>query len=123
MPVLTAIWIASNKQEYVDGIGVEGKGIKKTQIPFKDISYIPIPGRVAVLKPLIDKVSLTYKTPSGDPALKPAVIEGLLLDAGDKENTQFKTAGQFQSGAVKYAASVKLIVPPNSEEVLVQAGP
>jgi hypothetical protein len=42
----------------------------------KKISYIPIKGQVAVLKPIIDKISITYKI--ADPDLLKALIEGLL---------------------------------------------
>jgi hypothetical protein len=117
-----AVWLSlkgmsSNKPEE----GKSEKKSKKGNILYKNISYCPISGRVAVLKPVIDKVSLTYKLDDSDPTLKPAVIESLLQEAEEKGH--FKSAGQFQSGAVKYAASVKLVVPPDGEEVLVQAGP
>jgi hypothetical protein len=66
MPVLmTLTGVPSNKQE-------GGKGKKKIgQVPINNISYIPIKERVAVLKPIIDKISITYKI--ADPDLKAAL--------------------------------------------------
>jgi hypothetical protein len=62
MPVFaTLTGVPSNKQE--EG----GKGKKVGKIPRKKICYIPIEGQVAVLKPIIDKISITY---IGDPDLK-----------------------------------------------------
>jgi hypothetical protein len=63
MPVfMTLTGVPSNKQE--DG----GKGKKKVgQIPINKISYIPIGGQVAVLKPIVDKISITYIVPRQHP--------------------------------------------------------
>ena len=114
--------LSSNKQDIESKIDIEiGKKDKKGKILSKDIAYCPITGQVAVLKPVIDKVSIVYKMGGSDPDLMPGLVEGLLLDAEDK--TDFKSAGHIQTGAVTYKASVKLVVPPNGEEVLLQAGP
>lgn len=113
---------SSNKQE---GIGKNeeeiGKkeGYKEAKIDGKDICYFPIKGRVALLNPFIDKISITYKI--ADEELKVAVIEALKLDV--EEKTAFHSAKDFKTGGVPYAASVHLIVPPKGEKVLIQAGP
>ena len=118
MPLVVVLkGLSSNKQE----IDNKDKKSKKGTIRYKDISYVPIAGRVAVLKPIIDKVSIVYKVGGSDPDLMPGLIQGLLLDAEDKAD--FKSAGHVQTGKVTYKASVNLVVPPNGEEVLIQAGP
>ena len=121
MPVWLALkGVSSNKQKEIEESHKDKKS-KIGKILHKNISYCPIVGRVAVLKPVVDKVSITYKMDGSDPTLMPALVEALLLEAEQK--VHFKSAGQFQTGAVQYKASVKLVVPPDGEEVLVQAGP
>jgi hypothetical protein len=80
------------------------------------VSYIPIVGRIAVLKPILDKIAITYMI--NDQDLLESVYQGLKYDVADGK---FKNATQFQTGAVKYKASVNLIV--SGEPVLIQAGP
>jgi hypothetical protein len=80
------------------------------------VSYIPIKGRIAVLKPVLDKISIAYFI--DDPDLLGAVYDGLKHDVADGK---FKNAPQFKTGAVKYKASVNLIV--SGEPILIQAGP
>ena len=114
MPVYLVIeGVSSNKQE-------EGEEKKKGKIELSEISYCPIKGRVAVLKPIIDKITITHKI--ADNELTAALVESLLQEA-DKEQGHFKKAAQFKSGAVSYRASVNLIVPPGDAQVLIQAGP
>ena len=113
MPVYLVIeGVSSNKQE--------GEEKKKGKIELSEISYCPIEGRVAVLKPFIDKITITHKI--ADKELTAALVESLLQEA-DKEQGHFKKAAQFKSGAVSYRASVNLIVPPGDAQVLIQAGP
>jgi hypothetical protein len=113
MPVYRVIeGVSSNKQE--------GEEKKKGKIESSEISYCPIKGRVAVLKPFIDKITITHKI--ADEELVKTLVESLLQEA-DKEQGHFKKAAQFKSGAVSYKASVSLIVPPGDAQVLLQAGP
>ena len=113
MPVYLVIeGVSSNKQE--------GEEKKEVKIELSEISYCPISGRVAVLKPIIDKITITHKI--ADNELTAALVESLLQEA-DKEQGHFKKAAQFKSGAVSYRASVNLIVPPGDAHVLIQAGP
>jgi hypothetical protein len=52
MPIYYVInGVSSNKQE--------GEEKKKGKIESSEISYCPIKGRVAVLKPFIDKITIT----------------------------------------------------------------
>ena len=113
MPVVFPMTgVSSNKQE-----GSEGS--KKGKIEGKEVCYFPIPGHVAVLHPIIDKISVTYQIADQD--LKGAVIECLKLAV--EEKGPFDAAQTFKSGAVTYEASVNLLVPPDNEKVLIQAGP
>jgi hypothetical protein len=113
MPIYYVInGVSSNKQE--------GEEKKKGKIESSEISYCPIKGRVAVLKPFIDKITITYKI--ADEELVATLVQSLLQEA-DKEQGHFKKAAQFKSGAVSYKASVNLIVPPGDAQVLIQAGP
>ena len=107
--------VSSNKQE-----GEKTGEKKKGKIELSEISYCPIKGRVAVLKPFIDKITITYKI--ADQELTATLVESLLQEA-DKEQGHFKKAAQFKTGAVSYGASVNLIVPPGDAQVLIQAGP
>lgn len=119
MPILYIIkGVSSNKQ---GEIGLNGNKIeqKTAKIAVEDISYLAAGERVAVLRPVLDKIAITYQIP--EPDLAGAVIESLLQEAEAKQN--FKSAPQFKSGAMKYAASTKLIMPFSGAETLVQAGP
>ena len=114
MPVYMILTgVPSNKQEEV------GKGKKKVgKIPVKNISYIPVKGQIAVLKPIIDKISITYII--GDPDLTAAVVQNLLqeIEAGG-----YWQSGAFKIGSVGYKASAKLNIPSSGHTALVQAGP
>jgi hypothetical protein len=115
MPVyITLMGVPSNKQ------GEEGGNKKKKvgKIPVNNISYIPIKGQVAVLKPIIDKISITYII--GDPDLEAVVVQSLLQEIEDGGHWQ---SGAFKIGSVAYQASAKLMIPSSSHTVLVQAGP
>jgi hypothetical protein len=103
--------VSSNKQEET------GKK-KEAKIQYKDISYVPIKGQVAVLKPIIDKISITYKI--DDPDLKAVVVQNLLQEIEAGGGWQ---SGAFKTGSVAYQASAKLMIPSSSHSVLVQAGP
>jgi hypothetical protein len=112
MPIFTTLTGApSNKQGEA--------GIKKVgEIPLKKISYIPIKGQVAVLKPILDKISITYKI--ADPDLQKTLVQSLLqeIEAGGHWDH-----GPFKMGPVVYSASGKLNDPTSGHEVTVQAGP
>ncbi|WP_425987738.1 hypothetical protein [Afipia sp. DC4300-2b1] len=112
MPVFfTVAGVSSNKQK-------EDKG-KKAKIDSKDVSYFPIRGKIAVLKPIIDKISITHQI--SDPELKETLIECLLQEA--EQGGQFQSAPKYGSGQIQYKASVNLLVPPYDLPVLIQAGP
>ena len=115
MPVfMTLTGVPSNKPE--EG----GKGKQKVgKIPFNKISYIPIKGQVAVLKPILDKISITYII--GDPDLKAVVVQNLLHEI--VEGVGHWQSGAFKVGSVAYQASAKLMIPSSGDSVLVQAGP
>ena len=78
----------------------------------------PIKGQVAVLKPIIDKISITYII--ADPDLRKALIESLLqeIEAGGHWHH-----GPFKIGGVAYKASAQLVFPSSGHTVRVQAGP
>ena len=112
MPVfMTLTGVSSNKQE---------EGTKKVgKIPFNKVSYVPIKGQVAVLKPILDKISITYII--GDPDLKAVVVQNLLHEI--EEGVGHWKSAAFKIGSVAYQASAKLVIPSSSHTMLVQAGP
>jgi hypothetical protein len=111
MPVfMTLTGVSSNKQE--------GGKKKVGKIPINKISYIPIKGQVAVLKPIIDKISITYII--SDPDLKAVLVQNL------KQETE--AGGHWQSaawkkGTVVYEASAELAIPSSGHTVHVHVGP
>jgi len=112
MPVFMSLTgVPSNKQE-------ETKK-KVGKIPIKDICYIPLKGQIAVLNPVIDKISITYKIDDLD--LKAALIESLLQEIEEETNTWKSSA--FKKGSIQYKASAQLAIPSNSHSALVQIGP
>ena len=111
MPVTFGLGgVPSNKPEKS---GVIGK------IDGKEVCYFPIPG-VAITKPFIDKIAITYKISDKD--LTAVVIQNLLQET-EQEQGHFTNAAQFKSGAASYKASVNLNAPPGDAQVLIQAGP
>ena len=116
MPVVVSIkGVHSNEQPKSDD---SQKPVKVGKISAKDVCYYPIAHQVAVLKPIIDKVSITYFV--SDLVLLGALIE--CLKHAVAEGGPFKNAPKFKSGAVKYASSVDLMIPDGGK-VLIQAGP
>src|SRR4051812_17804888 len=71
MPVfITLTGVPSNKQEG------GGKGKEKVaKVVFNKVSYVPIKSQVAVLKPIIDKISITY---IGNPGLTDVLVQNLM---------------------------------------------
>lgn len=108
---MTLTGIPSNKQ------GEVGKAKKAGKIRYKDISYVPMKGQVAVLKPIIDKISITYV---GHPDLKAVLVQNLLqeIEAGNHWES-----APFKKGPVLYQASARLVIPSSGHSVVVQAGP
>ncbi len=102
--------VSSNKQ---------GEEVKKGSIEAESICYVPIKGRVAVLKPFIDKISITYKI--YDPDLRGAILEALLMKAEAGGN--YSSSKTFKAGKVQYKASVQLSMPHNGAQALIQAIP
>lgn len=117
MPVFVSLsGVSSNKQGEANEQG-EVKGKKVGKVLFDKISYIPIPGQVAVLKPVIDKISITYV---GSPDLEPVLVENLLqeIEAGGHWK-----AHAWMHGGVPYKASAQLAIPVDGQTALIQVGP
>jgi hypothetical protein len=114
MPVFTTLTgVPSNKQEEL------GKGKKKVgKIPVNKVSYTPIKGQVAVLKPVIDKISITYKI--SDPGLTDVLVESLKQETEAGGHWQ---KAPWKNGPVLYKATADLVVPHSDHRVHIQAGP
>jgi hypothetical protein len=119
MPVVVNLkGLPSNKQKIGDQ-GEKGEGGKVGKVIVSDICYSPVPGRVAVLKPFIDKITILSKI--GDPIAKKALIQGFNGDAED--GGKYSSASTFKTGNVSYESSVLLAVPASGHRVLIQVGP
>ena len=110
MPVKFEITgVSSNKQE---------ENGKKVGVEGNRYCYSPIKGG-ALLKPVIDRISIVYKIIDSD--LTAAVVEALLLETEAGGN--YSSHKQFKNGAVKYVASAILTMPHNGSQALIQAEP
>ena len=109
MPIYaTLTGVSSNKPE--------GK-LKIGKIPLQKISYLPVKGQVAVLKPIIDKISITY---IGDPNLTPVLVQNL------KQETEAGVCWQmapWKNGPVLYQATADLVTPAGGSVARLQVGP
>ncbi|TPQ31525.1 hypothetical protein C2U70_23795 [Bradyrhizobium guangdongense] len=117
MPVFVALsGVSSNKQGEAGKKG-EVKEKKIGKVPYNDISYIPIQGQAAILKPVIDKVAITYV---GSPDLGPVLVQNLLqeIEAGGHWKAQ-----PWVNGSVPYKASAQLAIPLSGQTALIQVGP
>src|SRR6266545_1217411 len=91
---------------------------KPGQIDLKKVAYRPLKAQIAVLKPIIDKISITY--PIDDSELRETLIESLLLEA--EKGHPFAPAPKFGKGSAQYKASA-LLTTPSGDRVLIQIGP
>jgi hypothetical protein len=82
------------------------------------ISYQPIPGHIAVLKPIIDRVTLLYKCP--ELGLEKVLIQNLLM--ATESEPGFEKASSFGTSSTKYQAAVKFTTAGGAT-VHLQAGP
>src|ERR1700704_1926751 len=100
-------------------IGLKGPPSNKPgHVDFNKISYRPMKWHIAVLKPVIDKISITY--PIDNIELKETLTESLRLEA--EEGHPFAPAPKFGKGSVQYKASA-LLSTPSGETALIQIGP
>lgn len=102
---------ASNKQG--------NTGSKKIKLDCKRVSYSPLPN-VYILKPHIDKISITYKIADAD--LTDCIVESLLMKI-EQEKSLYASAKSFKAGTTVYQAAAILILPHNGSHALVQAKP
>lgn len=89
---------------------------KQGKVEWSRICYRVIDGKVAILKPLIDRLSITYLIK--DPDLLGAVIDSLLSPDEDLPIKSYK----FASGKQLYKASVQLTAQ-SGERAYLQVGP